>query len=83
MRARELEVAMTVQNLVEEAKKLSHEEQAELLDELIRLVGPEEEDVALTPAQAEDLDRRIAEVESGTAKIIPGEVAFEQLRRRE
>ncbi len=74
---------MTVRNLVEEAMKLSHAEQTELLDELIRLVGPESADLDLTPAQAIDLDRRIDEYRSGRAKLIPGDEAFERLRRRE
>ena len=70
---------MTVSNIIEAAKKLSREEQAELLDELILLVGP---DVALTPAQEADLDRRIDEYQSGNAKMIPGDEAMERLRKR-
>lgn len=73
---------MTINNLIDEAKKLSHAEQAALLDELIRLIGPEAADVALTPAQSHDLDRRIDEYESGKAKLISGDDAFTQLRRR-
>jgi len=75
-----MEVAMTIDNLIEEAKKLSQREQAELLDELIRLIGPD--DVALTPSQQEDLDRRIRELDSGSAKLVPGDEAFERLRKR-
>jgi putative addiction module component (TIGR02574 family) len=71
---------MTIDNLIQEAKKLSHSEQAELLDELIRLVGPE--DVALTPSQQKDLDRRVREYDSGAAKLVPGDEAFERLRKR-
>ena len=71
---------MTIDNLIEEAKKLSQREQAELLDELIRLIGPD--DVALTPSQQEDLDRRIRELDSGSAKLVPGDEAFERLRKR-
>jgi putative addiction module component (TIGR02574 family) len=73
---------MTLSNLVEEAKKLSREEQAELLDELICLVGVNEKDVALTPAQKEDLDRRVEEFRSGRAKLIPGDEAIAHLRNR-
>jgi putative addiction module component (TIGR02574 family) len=57
-----------------EAAKLSNVERAELLDELIRL--EETSGVVLTPAQQEDLDRRIEEYEGGRATMISGEEAF-------
>jgi putative addiction module component (TIGR02574 family) len=69
---------MTIQNFVEEARKLSREQRAELVDELIRM---DAEDVSLTPAQAADLKRRIQEYESGNATFIPGDVVMERLRR--
>jgi putative addiction module component (TIGR02574 family) len=71
---------MNIQNLVEEARKLSHAEQALLLDELIRLIGPEAADLELTDAQRKDLDRRIDEFESGKATLIPGDEVFRRLR---
>jgi putative addiction module component (TIGR02574 family) len=73
---------MTVRAIIEEAKKLPRDEQAELLDELMCLVGVEEADVALTPAQAADLDRRLAEYEAGDAKMVPGDEAIAELRKR-
>jgi putative addiction module component (TIGR02574 family) len=73
---------MTLRSLIEEAGKLSREERAELLDELIRLQGPEASDVGLTPAQQEDLDRRIEEYRSGKATLIPGDEAIARLRNR-
>ena len=63
---------MTVENLIEEAAKLSHAQRAELLDALICLQGPEAADTELTPEQQQDLDRRIEELRSGKAKLIPG-----------
>jgi putative addiction module component (TIGR02574 family) len=39
-------------------------------------------DAPLTPAQQEDLDRRVEEYESGKAKLIPGDEAMERLRKR-
>ena len=71
---------MTLRSLIEEAGKLSREERAELLDELIRLQGPEASDVGLTPAQQEDLDRRIEEYRSGKATLIPGDEAIARWR---
>jgi putative addiction module component (TIGR02574 family) len=73
---------MTLKTIVNEAKQLSRAEQAELLDELIGMLGPETDDVSLTPAQAADLDRRIAEYESGKVKLIPSDEAFRRLRNR-
>jgi putative addiction module component (TIGR02574 family) len=73
---------MTLANLIDEARRLSHAEQAELLDELIRLIGPEETDVALTPAQQIDLSRRYEEYKAGKAKMIPGDQAIAQLKQR-
>jgi putative addiction module component (TIGR02574 family) len=75
-------VLMTVSCLIAEAKKLSPRERAELLDELICLVGPEAAYLSLTPAQQTDLERRIDELEAGKAKLIPGENAFAQLGKR-
>jgi putative addiction module component (TIGR02574 family) len=69
---------MTLKDLVEEAKKLTREERAELMDELNRI---DVADVALTPAQAADLDRRIEEYKSGNVTLIPGDVVMERIRR--
>jgi len=72
---------MTLQSLIEEASKLSLAEREELIDRLICM--SDKEGVALTPAQAEDLERRIDEYESGKVEMIPGDKAFEMLRKRE
>jgi len=74
---------MTRQALLNEVKKLSRTEQAELLDDLICLVGADEEaDVALTPQQAADLKRRMQEADDGKEELVPGDKAFEMLRKR-
>jgi putative addiction module component (TIGR02574 family) len=74
---------MTLDALIEEAKQLSTAEQAELLDELARMVHPDLAELALTPAQKLDLDRRVAEFRSGRAVMIDGDEAFARLRRRD
>jgi putative addiction module component (TIGR02574 family) len=61
---------------------LPRAEQVELLEELICLVGIDEADVSLTPAQQEDLDRRTEEYRSGKAKVLPGDEVFARLRNR-
>ena len=73
---------MTVANLIEEAKKLSPPERAELLDALVIMGSPLDDDLYLTPAQRTDLDRRIDELEAGNAKLIPGDEAMARLRAR-
>jgi len=73
---------MTLSTLIDEARKLSHQEQGQLLDELILMLGPEAVDVALTEAQEQDMDRRIDEYRSGRATTIPGDQAFDRLRKR-
>ena len=73
---------MTVRAMLDEAVKMSPAEQAELLEELICLVGSEEADVTLTPAQAADLKRRMDEFRAGREKLIPGDEAFARLRKR-
>lgn len=71
---------MSVTELVDQAKALSRSEQIELLDELICIVGVD--DLALTPNQAADLDRRLDELDSGKAELIPGDKAIEEVRKR-
>jgi putative addiction module component (TIGR02574 family) len=73
---------MTLREFIDEASRLSPAERAELLDELIRLEGPDDSPPELTPAQQEDLDRRIAEYRSGNAIMIPGDEAIARLRKR-
>ena len=73
---------MTFESLVQEAKKLPVAKQAELVDTLIVHMGPEGLDIEMTPAQREDLKRRIAESRSGRAKVVDGDEAFAQLRKR-
>lgn len=73
---------MTVGTLIEEVKKLPPADQAELLDELIRIVEPDLADVSLTPEQKVDLDRRIAEFRSGRAVMIDGDEVRERFRNR-
>ena len=73
---------MTLRDIVEEAKKLPRDEQVDLIDELYCMINMSDDHVALTSAQAQDLDRRIEEYESGKAKLIPGDEAMERLRKR-
>ena len=73
---------MTVERILEEAKKLSRADQAELLDGVMQIVDPAVADVALTPTQKADLDRRLAEFRSGKAVMIDGDAVYARIRNR-
>ena len=72
---------MTVKHIIDEVKKLSPTERAELMDALL-VLEPDDSDVALTPAQSEDLRRRIEEVRSGRVEFMDVDEAFEQIRKQ-
>jgi putative addiction module component (TIGR02574 family) len=73
---------MTLRDIIEEAKKLPRDEQVDLIDELYCMINVNPTDLALTPAQAADLDRRVEEYQSGKAVMIDGDEAFARLRKR-
>jgi putative addiction module component (TIGR02574 family) len=73
---------MTLRDIIEEAKKLSNDEKVDLIDELYCMINSNPEDVALTPAQAQDLKRRMEESRSGEDDLIPGNEAIAMLRNR-
>jgi putative addiction module component (TIGR02574 family) len=58
-----------VEVLVQEARKLTSEEQAELVDAL--LVGLHAPDGEIDQAWAEEIERRVQDMESGRSKPIP------------
>jgi putative addiction module component (TIGR02574 family) len=73
---------MTINALLREASKLTAAERGELLDALLLLDAADGPVADLTPAQQEDLDRRIEEYRAGKAKMIPGDEAIAMLRKR-
>ena len=74
---------MTLDAIIREVKQLSPADQAELFDELTRLMNPGLADVTLTPTQRADLDKRIAEFRSGKAVMLDGDEVFARLRKRD
>lgn len=64
--------------LEEEALKLSPEERALLADHLLASLGPPRE---VEAAWAEEAERRLAEVESGRAPLVPLEQALARARQ--
>ena len=75
-------MSLTIEQLKEEAMNLSPDERADLADWLWVSAMPREEVQAAWDAE---IARRIAEVDAGTAKLIPSEEVFaaidEKLRK--
>ena len=66
--------------LMDDAMSLPVELRAKLIEKLLN---------SLNPAQAEidklwavEAERRVAEIEAGTAKVVPGNIVFERIRKR-
>jgi putative addiction module component (TIGR02574 family) len=68
-----------VEELSRRARDLSPEERVQLAEEILATVHELDEEV--DAAWDAEIKRRIAEVESGTAKLIPAEEVFARLRR--
>lgn len=62
---------MSVQQIVAEARQLPPDELAELVEVLLGEVG--EPDPEIDEAWKVEVRRRVAEIESGRVKLIPGE----------
>jgi len=71
---------VTSEELFREAMMLAPDVRAELAE---RLIGSLAEDVSpeITTAQLSEVRRRIAEVESGEAELIPGDEVLARARR--
>ena len=69
-----------VARIIAEIQRLSRPDRADLADNLVETllegIPPEVE-----RAQLDELRRRIAEVESGTVRLIPGELGLAEVRR--
>lgn len=68
-----------VEELCRRARDLSPEERVGLAEEILATVHEVDDDV--DAAWGAEIKRRIAEVENGTAKLIPAEEVFAGLRR--
>ena len=68
-----------VEELSRKALSLSPEERIKLAENLLATVQEVDEEVEA--AWDEEIRRRIAEIDSGTAKLIPSEEVFAELRR--
>jgi putative addiction module component (TIGR02574 family) len=68
-----------VEQLSLKARQLSPEERVQLAEELLATVH--EPDAEVDAAWEEEIRRRIAEVDDGTARLVPAEEVFAELRR--
>ena len=68
-----------VEELSQKARALPPEERVRLAEELLATV--QEVDAEVDAAWDEEIRRRVAEIDSGTAKLIPAEEVFAEVRR--
>ena len=68
-----------IDELSRKARALPPEERIRLAEELLSSVQDSDEEIEA--AWAQEIERRLAEVESGTAKLIPAEEVFAEIRR--
>ena len=68
--------------LREELFKLSAAERLELVEELWDSLSDDDEALALTPEQREDLERRLAEADADPTGGSPADLVFERIRNR-
>jgi len=74
-------MSSVLSDLKKKASQLSEQERAELALSLIEsLDGPSDSDVE--QAWRKEIERRVAQVERGEVKLIPGEEVFARVRRR-
>lgn len=68
-----------IDELSRKARALPPEERIRLAEELLSSV--QESDEEIEAAWAEEIGRRLEEVENGTARLIPAEEVFAEIRR--
>ena len=68
-----------VEELSRKARALPAEDRVRLAEEHLATV--QEADTEIEAAWKEEIRRRIAEIDSGTAKLIPAEEVFAEVRR--
>ena len=75
----EVHMSTLADELSQKARLLPPEERVRLAEELLATV--QEVDVEVEAAWDEEIRRRLAEIDSGTAKLIPAEEVFAEVRR--
>lgn len=77
-------MSLPLKQVEAEALELSVRERAQLAERLIASLDEEatEDRAEVERAWAEEIKRRVAEIESGTVELIPAEEVFSELRNR-
>ncbi|HEY0969012.1 MAG TPA: addiction module protein [Opitutaceae bacterium] len=73
-------MAMTLKELYAETRQLPREQAAELMD-LLLIDTFSEPDAAVQEAWDREIDRRLAELESGKVQAIPGDQVMAKVRK--
>jgi len=68
-----------VEELAKKARSLPPEDRVRLAEELLATV--QETDEHVEAAWEEEIRRRVAEIENGTAKLVPADEVFAEVRR--
>lgn len=72
-------MSQLAEELSRKARSLPPEERVQLAEELLATV--QEPDAEVDTAWDEEIKRRVAEIDSGTAKLIPADEVFAEIRR--
>ncbi|HET6233189.1 MAG TPA: addiction module protein [Longimicrobiaceae bacterium] len=77
-------MSRSLEKLTTEVMELPRPDRAHLAQKLIESLHDttDEDSAEVERAWEEELGRRWAEIEAGTAKLVPGEVVFAMLRER-
>ena len=70
-----------VESVLHAAVALSSDERAELVERLIQTLDKEHQE-ELDSAWSAEIERRLQEIESGKARLIPGDEALRLIRER-
>lgn len=74
-----IRMSTLIEELSMKARALSPGERVQLAEELLATV--QEPDAEIEAAWDEEIQRRVAEIDNGTAKLVPAEEVFAELRR--
>jgi len=74
-------MSRTFEEVRDEAMALKREERGRLAEELIESIGPEE-DLPWDDEYAAEIQRRVDEIDAGTAILIPGDEVIRELRAK-
>jgi len=66
--------------LIDEAISLPIELRAQLIDKLLKSMNPAQEEI--DKLWAIEAEKRVAEIDSGKVKLIPGDEVFDKIRKR-